>query len=58
MCKYSQRLKVPGFEEKITCGSPVFGTTIELPDKSVKLCGCVMEQKCKDPEAECPINKW
>ena len=41
-----------------TCGTPIKGSIITYKKKKVELCGCVMDQKVKDPEAECPVGKW
>lgn len=60
-CKYSQRHPVFG----VTCGTldiisvpPVFGNTVWIDGKPVKLCGCVMKVKTALPNQSCPLSKW
>lgn len=58
-CKYQKDMKVPLKKDTVmTCGKPITGETIDFEGKDVELCGCVIEQKAKDPDAVCPIGFW
>lgn len=58
-CKFHDLMHIPGLNSKhMTCGKPITGETIVYEGKDVELCGCVIEQKAKDPDAVCPIGFW
>jgi len=56
-CPFSRRWKTK-MGLFITCGTPIKGSIIQKRGKAVELCGCVMDQKVKDPAAVCPVAKW
>lgn len=52
-CEYSKRLL-----GKVTCGKPLDGEKIIVNGQEYELCGCVMHQKAKLYDAQCPLKKW
>lgn len=58
VCRYAHEMTVPPFNPVTTCGPPIMGGKIKWKGKRVTLCGCVMDQKVKDPEAICPVGRW